>query len=339
MRYFKWDKHHLLVKIIAIALVIALAIVLEVFLRRSLSVMESERDVAVFQQEVAVSQRDELQSSLTLANSERANLQVELDNSARENWEEAVTAWEAAEVALNTWNRLALAGQDSTFDPLDESFSNDLKENWETASEVTGTAFQAMESAWESTADAWDATAKVWDMDFDIAEFAEAAKDTTLKAKNAAEARENHNKTFIAWQSAGSVSINVALENFNAAKRVSVGDLDVALDISDVAKEASEKVFNNKYMARKVAGDNAWEVVKMAADSFAYVCSLAMEIYEDTSWQNARDAWREVADSYEQVTVANTSALDARLTIVNAIKKTRDAYNATTGSEESEGGT
>lgn len=346
MRYFKWDKHHLLVKIIAIALVVALAIVLEVSLRRSLSVIESERDIAVsqrddavFEQEIAVSQRDELQSSLTLANSERASLQVELDNSTRENWEEAVIAWEMAEVALNTWNQLVLAGMASNFEPLKDVFSNDQKRDYETALEAMGTAFQAMEFAWEATADAWDATAKIWDMYFDMADFAEAAKDTTLKAKSAAEARENHNKAFIDWQSAHSLLVSIMFENLNVASQAPAGDLDITLDISDIAEEVFEKDVTNKYLARKMSGESAWEVVKMAADSFAYVCSLATDIYEDISWQNARDAWRDVADSYEQVTVANTSALDARLTIVNAIKKTRDAYNATAGSEESEGGT
>lgn len=399
MRYFKWDKHHLLVKIIAIAMVIALAIVIAVFLWRSLSVVESERDVAVFQREVAVSQRDELQSSLTLANSERASLQEQLDNavlelgewqmdaleradlqielnnataerdalqskvssiesfSAKEKWEEAATAWEAVEAPLNAWREaweVTNIRPDLDVDLLDPVALHDWTENtkdwlvdFENTIDARDRTFELLEVAWETTAVAWDVSALLWDIE-DNAIAAIAAKSAALQANKAAIARRNARLATTDLISSMTLDLNVRLDVLNVISRILIENqdlvsrvrtLEVATEILDVVVQSTDKIVSTKRAIFDTAGDTAWKAAGDTAAYFAQVSDSLADVYEGFHWQNVRDNWTAVANSYQLVAEENTGAMEARISVVNAIKETRDAYNATAGSEESEGGT
>lgn len=405
MHHFKWDKYHLLVKIIAIALVIAIITGLGFFLRRSLFTMASERDiavsqrdVAVFQQEVAVSQRDELQKQFDTANSERENLQVELDNavmesamlradelerenlqaklddttaerdalqskvssidslSAREKWEEAVTAWEAVEASMNAWREaleMSVIPNVDDVDPWNPVTINNWTENMKdwlidlsSITDARDRTFELLEVAWETTAVAWDVSALLWDIE-DNAIAAIVAKSAALQANKAAVARRNARLATTDWISSYTLDQNVRIDILNAISRILIENqdlesrvtkLEVANDMLDVVEQSTDKIVSTKMAIFDTAGTTAWKTAGDTAAYFAQTSDSLSDVYEGSHWQTVKDIWMAVADSYQLVAEENTGAVEARLSIVNAIKETRDAYDATFGLKKSEAG-
>ena len=347
MRYFKWDKHHLLVKIIAIALVVALAIVIVVFLWRSLSVVESERANLQVELNNATAERDALQSKVSSIES----------FSAKEKWEEAAAAWEAVEAPLNAWREaweVTNTSPDLDVDLFDPVALYDWTENtkdwlvdFENTIDARDRTFELLEVAWETTAVAWDVSALLWDIEEkDIAAI--AAKSAALQANKAAIARRNARLATTDLISSMTLDLNVRLDVLNVISRIlienqdlesRVRNLDVATEILDVVVQSTDKIVSTKRAIFDTAGDTAWEAAGDTAAYFAQVSDSLADVYEGFHWQNVRDTWTAVADSYQLVAEENTGAMEARISAVNAIKETRDAYNATTGSEESEGGT
>ena len=367
MRYFKWDKHHLLVKIIAIALVVALFTGLGFFLRRSLSVMESERDVAV-------SQRDELQKQFDTTNSERANLQVELDNttaerdalqsktssidslSAREKWDEAVVAWEAVEAPLNDWREAwettVVPDVDDVdlWDPVTINYWTENMKDWlvdlPNITDARDRTFELLEVAWETTAVAWDVSALLWDIE-ENGIAALAAKSAALQANKAAVARRNARLATMDMVSSFTLDMNVRMDIFNAISRILIENqdlesrvkkLEVANDMLDVVEQSADKIVSTKSAIFDTAGTTAWKTAGDTATYFAQTSDSLADVYEGPHWQNVKDIWMAVADSYQSVIEEDTGAMEARLSIVNAIKETRDAYDATFSLEKSEAG-
>ena len=250
-----------------------------------------------------------------------------------------MTAWEVAEVALNSWATAFETGQEvrAGMDaPVGEGFERATEDTWEALEATAGAnerAFRALVSAWDTTAEAWDAIAKVWNDKVGVAEVARAAAS---RANDAAEARNIATSNHVGWWSATSVFRSVKTETWEALIQASAENFDTALDMYDVAGEAANKVVTIKQEIKKTSGQSAWDIANNTVSYFAKASSLIADTYEVASWRDAADSWAVVDDAYTYTSATNSDALEARIAIVTAIKKTRDAFIATTGVNQGE---
>lgn len=302
---------------------------------------------------------------------ERVNLQVELDNataerdalqskvsslvslSAREKWEEAVAAWEAVEAPLNAWRaawetRVVLNVDVDPRDPVSISdWTESVKDGLVDITNIKDArdrTFELLEIAWETTAVAWDGSALLWDIEGN-AVAAIVAKSAATQANKAAAARRDARLATTDLISSFTLDLNVRMDILNTASRViaenqdlesRVEKLEVVMDTLDVVEQSTDKIVSTKRAIFDTAGDTAWKAAGDTATHFAQISDSLSDVYESFHWQNVSDIWMAVANSYQSVAEENTGAMEARLSVVNAIKETRDAYNATTGLEESE---